>query len=197
MCFFPQMSLVETAVCAGAGRSVCHTPRCNLRNWNGSTQPINSSRKTKGGGYPCRPTWQRDKWLSGFKTGASRRRKSSINSRVPASSADAGLQEEAGGHECVFTWEKLCHNLLYYMNRSFVDITTLFDLHISFLSFNWNQPVRPVDRRPEVGWDRAIEAFRGGHLRFFCFSDIHQKRRNDWSQTSTLNLALFYEVMVL
>lgn len=65
--------------------------------------------------------------------------------------------------------KKLCHNLLYYMNRSFVDITTLFDLHISFFSFNWNQPVRPVDRRPEVGWDRVIKAFRGGHMRFFVF----------------------------
>lgn len=64
------------------------------------------------------------------------------------------------------------------MNRSFVDITTLFDLHISFLSFNWNQSVRPVDGRPEVGWNRVIKAIRKGQTGHF-FSDIQQKLRHN------------------
>lgn len=64
------------------------------------------------------------------------------------------------------------------MNRSFVAITTLFDLHISFLSFNWNQSLRPVDRRPEVGWNRVIKAIRKGHARFFFFK--YSPNTNKW-----------------
>lgn len=77
--------LLETPRAAAAGRSACPTPRCSSKNWRGSTPPINSSPKTKGDGYPRRHTWQRDKWPSGSRTGGWRRKRLSINSRVPVS----------------------------------------------------------------------------------------------------------------
>lgn len=108
--------LVGTALSAVGGRSVCLTPRCSSRNWKGSTPPINSSPRTKGGGYPRRRTWQRDKWQSGFRTDAWRRRRWWTNSRAPVSSGE--LREGGGGGE---TWmrlhpRKLCYNLLRCMD---------------------------------------------------------------------------------
>lgn len=119
--FFPscpqKLYLVATALSVVGERSVCHTPRCSSKNWKESMPPINSSPKTKGEGYLRRRTWQRDKWQSGFRTGAWRRRKSSINLRVPVSSEDGerrtwmALYNDNNNNDNI---NKLCYNLLLY-----------------------------------------------------------------------------------
>lgn len=133
--FTPQTPyLVETALSAVGERSVCPTPRCSSRNWKGSTPPINSSPRTKGGGYPRRRIWQRDKWQSGFRTGAWRRRKSSINSRAPVSSGDTETGGEGRTWMCLHP--KNC--AIIYYNIWTVSLSPerlCFDLHISFLTF--------------------------------------------------------------
>ena len=133
--------LLETALLAVGGRSVCPTPRCSWRSWRGSTPPINSSPRTKGEGYPRRRTWQRDKWQSGFRTGAWRRRRSFINSRAPVSCGDPD-QEVTCGHGCAFPPlpppKKLCYNLLHmkvFLWRHCGSASFFFDPLLYFFTF--------------------------------------------------------------
>lgn len=129
--------LVGTALSAVGGRSVCLTPRCSSRNWKGSTPPINSSPRTKGGGYPRRRTWQRDKWQSGFRTDAWRRRRWWTNSRAPVSSGE--LREGGGGerHGCAFIQEN-CAIIYYAVWTGSLSPERLCwsvpNLHVSFLA---------------------------------------------------------------
>ena len=156
--------LVGTAPSAVGGRSVCLTPRCSSRNWRGSTPPINSSPRTKGGGYPRRRTWQRDKWQSGFRTDAWRRRRWWTNSRAPVSSGElrGGVRVRVRGEGWGVrggTWmrlhpRKLCYNLLRCMDGALCRQSGSVGLFRTY-TFpssrpNWNQPMRPVDRRSEM-----------------------------------------------
>lgn len=83
-----QMQLLTPEIPArtdAEGKSASHTPKCNWRNSNASTRPINLSRKTKGGGYLPRLTCPSDRSRYGSKTDASRRRKLSTSWKPSAS----------------------------------------------------------------------------------------------------------------
>lgn len=72
--------------------------------------------------------------------------------------------------------KKLCYNLLHYMNGFFVAKAALFFFFFTYTfpssHFNWNQSMRPVDRRSEMVCIELTkgDSARGGFMVSFKYS---------------------------